>query len=133
MSENYEIINEEAFAKYSDGMIYIGDFEYIEDVKQFCNDEDILVLDRRYGYDPDMKIYDSYKIMDKSKQIEILEVICEYENMYPSSWNRTIDSMQREWDAHNILYYMNYKRYRTTDVDLDNEDEEVYKIKKKSI
>ena len=131
ISEDYEIIDDRAFARYSDGLIYIGDFDYLEDVKKYCSDKDILVLDRRNGEDPDMIIYNSYKILDKNKQLEILNALCSYEQLYPSSWNRTINTMQREWNAHNILYYMNYERYRTTDVDLDNADEETYKIKKK--
>ena len=129
MNINYEFVDEETFAEYSDGLIYIGDLDYIEEVKKFCKDDDILVLDRRYGNDPDIKICNSYKITNKSKQLEILKTICEYENKYPSDWNRTISSMQLEWNIHNVLYYLDYKRYHTTDVDFNNNDEKIYKIK----
>ena len=34
--------------------------------------------------------------------------------------------MRVEWIMHNISYFFDYERHRTTDVDLDNNDEKVY-------
>ena len=49
-----------------------------------------------------------------------------YELQHPSNWNRTIDSMIVEWKVHNLLHSIGYKLKRTTDVDLNNEDEIIY-------
>ncbi len=85
---------------------------------------DVLIEDFRYGDNPDMCIYDSYKIDDKDKRNDILEVLCLYEDMYPSSWDRSIDSMRLEWYMHNLGHYLNYKKDHNDNVDLDNEDED---------
>ena len=73
-----------------------------------------------------MKIKNSYLILDSKTRKEILESLIKYENENPSNWNRTIETMELEWEAHNILYYLNYKKDHTTDVDLDNNDEDKY-------
>ena len=129
---DYEIISEEddslAYAKYRDGLIYIGDREFLSCID--CQKGDILIEDQRYSLlDPNMKIYSSYEIVDKESRNDIIEVIQEYEKKYPSTWNRTKDSMRLEWFLHNIFYDFGYQRNRTTNVDLDNEDEEVYSHK----
>ena len=113
--------------KYSQGMIYIGDKECLQKIEKA--DNKILVLDAREENNPDMKVYDSYKISDTGIQEEILDKLLYHEELYPSKWDRTKKSMMNEWYAHNLLYNMNIKRDRTTDVDFDNNEEEVYKEK----
>ena len=126
---NYEIINEEPrgpFGCYSCGYIYIGSKSYLKSLTNIT-ENDILVEDQRYNReDPNMKIYSSYKIQDKELRNEILEVLCEYEECYPSPWNRTIESMRLEWLMHNISYFFNHEQKRTQDVDLDNDEEKYY-------
>ena len=125
----YEILEEnyDAFARYSKGKIYIGTKSYLIGCIDKIEDGDIIILDQRNSQnDPNMKIISSYKITDKDIRNEILEVLCKYEEKYPSKWNRTIESMRLEWFMHNISYKLNLEQDRTGDVDLDNNDEEYY-------
>ena len=120
-----KICDDTFFATYSDGLVYIGDEEFLNNIK--CDENDVLICDNRKNLDdPNMIIYNSCCITDKDKRNEILEIVCEYEKCYPSSWNRSIESMRLEWFMHNVGYFFNYKRARTTDVDLNNNDEEKY-------
>ena len=73
-----------------------------------------------------MCIHDSYKINDKDRRNDILEVLCLYENMYPSDWNRSLESMRLEWFMHNLGHDFNYKKDHSDHVDLNNEDEDDY-------
>ena len=116
--------------EYSKGTIYIGNKEYLDsinDLKQY----DVLVLDNRDLKDPDMRIYDSYKITNASIREEIIEGLLLYEEVYPSNWERTKDSSMREWTAHNLMYQLGYKVHRTMDVDLNNADELTYSLRKR--
>lgn len=122
----YNVIdNGDAYAEYSDGLVYIGDDKFLEKVK--CCEKDILICDQRDSdVDPDMIVYDSCLIDDKEKRNEILEILCEYEKCNPSNWNRSIESMRLEWFMHNLGYYFNVNKERTAHVDLDNDDEKKY-------
>ena len=122
---NYCILDDEAFASYSGGLIYIGDEEYINNLDNI-NNGDILVIDERYKNDPNMVICNSCDIKDKDIRNDILEVLCCYEEMYPSNWDRSIESMRFEWYCHNMAYYFNYKTDDSKEVDLNNADEEKY-------
>ena len=127
VSLNYQIVtNEEYYALYSRGKVYIGDNDYINGLTNI-NDNDILIIDNRDAIDPDIRILSSYKILDSNIRNEILNILSIYEKEHPSSWKRTISSMRVEWFVHNILYYLNYETNRTKDVDFNNEDEKVYK------
>lgn len=122
---NYCILDDEAFASYSGGLIYIGNEEYINNLDN-VNDGDILVIDERYKNDPNMIICNSCDIKDKDTRNDILEVLCCYEEMYPSNWDRSIESMRFEWYCHNMAYYFDYKIDDSKEVDLNNADEEKY-------
>lgn len=124
---SYEILGDDAkpFAKYSLGYVYIGDEEYLDSLKNL-NDTDVLVLDERRSEKPNMSVYHSCNIKNKDIRNEILEIMCYYESIDPSDWNRTIESMRLEWFCHNMGYYLNYQTNRTEQVDLDNKDEEKY-------
>ena len=117
-------------SKYKDGNVYIGTKEEYEEVKGVLKSEDVFILDERKREDPNMKVYDSYKINDLENQREILKIMRIYEELYPSDWNRSMKSMLIEWEVHNILYHMNYKMVRTKDVDFNNVDEEMYRTLK---
>ncbi|MBR5369771.1 MAG: hypothetical protein IK137_00535 [Bacilli bacterium] len=127
---NYVILDDKegAFASYSDGLIYIGDRNYINSLNNI-NENDILIIDERGKEDPDMVICDSCRIKDKDIRNDILEVICCYEEIHPSNWDRTIESMRFEWFCHNMAYYVNYKVKDSSEVDLNNKDEEKYNKK----
>lgn len=124
---NYTILNYEdgPFACYSDGYVYIGDREYLRNLENI-SPGDVLVLDDRTDGDPNMEIYNSYLITDKEKRNEILEIICYYEMLYPSEWDRSIESMRLEWYFHNVGYYLNYRANEAKEVDLNNKDEKKY-------
>lgn len=126
----YEIVGSDEknkpFASYEDVDVYIGDETYIENISEKINEEDILVLDKRESNDPNMIIYDSYRIHDAKTMNALLEILAEYERLYPTEWQRTIESMEKEWKIHNICYYLSYERERTKDVDFNNNDEENY-------
>ena len=127
--KDYELLpdTEIAYAKYDDGYIYIGDEDYLETIKPLKGD--ILVEDQRDQKDPNMVIYNSCNIHDKDDKNAILQVLYEYEKENPSDWDRTMESMRLEWFVHNFGYYFNYKLDHTTDIDLDNDDEEKYNKK----
>ena len=57
-----EIVNEDYYATYSDGAVYIGDRCFLDGID--CNEGDILVEDLRYNDDPDMKVINSIDIKD---------------------------------------------------------------------
>ena len=128
--EEYEILeNNDAFARYSDGLVYIGSKWYLENLDNVL-ENDILIVDERYTSDPNMIIYDSYKIADTKTRNEIIEILNIYEEHNPSNWDRSIASMRIEWLCHNISYYLENETDRTKSVDLNNEDEEKYNPKK---
>lgn len=124
---NYTILNEEdgPFASYSNGLVYIGNEEYLDNLKNISS-TDVLVRDERKGKNPNMAIVNSYNITDKEIINEILEILCCYEKMYPTTWDRSIESMRLEWFCHNASYYFNYEVSHSEEVDLDNYDERKY-------
>lgn len=125
----YDNLKTECFKAYpyTNGFMYIGDKECINTIEK--EDSKLLIQDARDTSNPDIKIYDSYKISDEKIQKEVIDKLLYYEEVHPTKWERTKKSMVNEWYAHNLLYNMNLKRDRTRDVDLDNSDEEVFKEK----
>ena len=114
--------------EYNSGTIYIGNQTYLNRIKNL-NDDEILVLDARREVDPDIKIYDSYKINDDDIMEEIIESLLLYEEKYPTKWDRSKNSMFREWIVHNIMYELKYKVDDSMHVDLNNKDEKKYRIR----
>lgn len=130
INKGYEIIEDGsscAYARYKDGLIYIGDEEYILGLNPL--EHDILVIDKRDSDNPDMKVISSYQIDDPLIRKNIIEVLQEYEKENPSLWDRTTESMEVEWSMHNIFYQLDYEKDRSSDVDFDNKDEEIYSNK----
>jgi len=125
---DYKLLDRsKAFASYSGGYVYIGDRTIRPSID--LEEGDVFVIDSRYDDEPDMKICDSYLVRSKKQRREILEILCLYEECYPSQWNRTLESMELEWTIHNLSYDLNYERNSSTDVDLDNKDEDKYSNK----
>ena len=121
--------DDQSFGSYSNGIVYIGPEEEIKKIKDKVNPEDILIYDERFMMDPNFKILNSYRISSPEERNEILLLLEEYEKLYPSNWNRTLESLRNEWEIHNILFSFNFQLNHTTDVDLDNRDELVYRSK----
>ena len=62
--------------------------------------------------------------------LEIIDIILEYDKNNPiNNYNRSKDSLSLEWITHNFLYYLFIERDRTTDVDFENNEEDIYNIK----
>lgn len=120
---HYEIVNNGIhFANYSRGRIFIGkqdDLDSLEDL----GEDDILILDARDEEDPDMKVMDSYKIIEPVCQEEVILVMLDYEKLDPSNWSRTEKSMLGELHDHLTAYYIGYEIDSAKDVDFNNSDE----------
>lgn len=120
----------EEYDSYSEGRIFYCDSsENATAVCQLINEKDIVVLDQLHFDDPNIKILSSYRITDTEMINEILCIIKTHFDMKESRWNRTIESMQNEWIIHNICSSLLIKKGSTDDVDLNNEDEELYNSK----
>lgn len=87
------------------------------------------------NYDKDLKITFDLTTLNihiensfKKSKKEIRSIICDISNLAPfhalqvAGFDRSNRSMIREWCAHNFLYKHNYKRERTKDVDLNQNE-----------
>ena len=127
VSKDYEIGSSIPFATYNDSNVYIGDQDFIYSIRD-DKTNDVYILDQRDANDPSMSVINSYEIRKTKEMEKIIQVMLEYEELYPSKWNRTKNSMLIEWIMHNICYDINYKRERAEKVDLNNGDELKYKL-----
>ena len=114
--------------EYSLGTIIIGDKKRLDSLKELGTN-DILVLDERNDDDPNFKIYNSYRIVNSDIREEIIEGLLYYEDVYPTNWDRSKESMTNEWTIHDIMHFLGIQLDHTTDVDLNNADEEKYIVK----
>ena len=113
------------YATYSLGNLYIiKDISLIDKISLSKND--VIILDQREDNNPNIRIMSSCNITNREARNEIIEIIQEYNRVYPSNWKRTNESLRLEWFVHNLLYNLDYKLEHTTDVDLDNNDEDYY-------
>lgn len=125
INDNYKYNREEFFGTYRNGKVYIGSKNYIYSIIDE-NTNNVYIIDSRKDSNPDMLICNSFKINNANDINDILELLIEYENIYPSNWDRTIESMKKEWQLHNFLYNLGLYESSTESVDLDNEDEDYY-------
>lgn len=74
-----------------------------------------------YGYD--CTIGENNVHIENSKRCKsraVMELVLSGAMCYPSQvWNRSMDSLVREWCAHNLLYDLGLWRDHTADVDLN--------------
>lgn len=124
-NEKYIYQSSDAYAYFNDGKIYICNSIIIDKIRDDSSN-DIYIIDDRFKYDPNFRICNSYEITNLNDMNKILEVLLEYEKDYPSDWDRTIKSMRREWLMHNLCYYFDVEKHRTSEVDLNNDDENKY-------
>ena len=71
-------------------------------------------------------IVDSFRVKTKRDMSSILDVVFCAACNRGIFYTRKLDSLVREWKAHNVLYNFGYKRERTGSVDL-NENESLSK------
>ena len=109
---------------------YYGKGIKIRAIEHKVNPTDVLVIDESTNSArPEYKIINSYRVKTILEKWEILKIIKNYdEKNHKSKWSRSFRTLLLEWITHNFLYTVNYERDRTTDVDLDNDDEEQYRI-----
>ena len=113
------------YGTYSNGnIIIISDEKYIIE-----KNNDLYIIDNRNTSDPNIKIYNSYKVTSLDEMKEILQMLINYENNYPSNWNRTLESMKNEWYIHNLFYKMHINEESARTVDLNNDDQNFYQSK----
>ena len=70
-------------------------------------------------------VKDSYKIKYSDDIEKLLSIICDsstFTEFKIAGYKRTLTSMRREWEAHNLLYKMGILRSRTGSTDLDNNE-----------
>ena len=123
--EQYDIEGNPVFATYEDGEIYIVDKD--NDIEHDAND--IVIVDLR-DVKEDMQVISSYRIEDIPSQLKIIDLILEYNELFPSDtpWDRSKNSMLNEWLAHNVAYLLNYERQSSESVDFQNQEEDQYDI-----
>ena len=85
----------------------------------------VRVVDDRYEGNPSFQIRDSFLIRSRERKREILDVLIAYNSAHPTNptWNRTIGSLEKEWNLHNLAYRLHVYRKSARHVDLDNRDE----------
>ena len=69
-------------------------------------DNVVVIVDYRTEADPNMKILNSYKITNRKQQKESAQIMLDYNNANPVSpaWERTKNSIVKEWRLHNKAY-----------------------------
>ncbi|MGN1337737.1 MAG: hypothetical protein ACI4WW_04600 [Candidatus Coprovivens sp.] len=110
------------FGSYRYGDVYIIKEDELNKVKKIVTVNDIIVVDARYRNNPDMIVINSSYIWDKDVIDDVLHILLEYENMFPSQWDRNIESLRNEWIMHNIAYKLGINTSDTLSADLDNEE-----------
>lgn len=121
-----EIDNPHYIGSCYEGNVFIGTES---EIKKLMSQgvEGIFVIDERNSKDPNVQIIDSYSIKDRRIMYDVLSIIKQYDDEHPSKWSRTINSMINEWVIHNVCYATDFYICNSKDVDLNNEDEEVFK------
>ncbi|MEG1524767.1 MAG: hypothetical protein RRZ24_03440 [Clostridia bacterium] len=108
----------------SGGMLYI--VQHGTDVDDISNNEaHIVALDDRYEGNPSFQIRESYRVHNAQRKREILDALIAFDRETPTDppWQRTRDSLYREWKLHNLAYRLHIYRKSARHVDLDNRDE----------
>ncbi len=125
--KNFKV--EKGKIEYSYGTIYIGSEEELSQVGEL-KENDYLVLDERDTPDPNLKVYNSFRLNDVFVRNEFLEALLYYEEVFPMGWNRTRQALKIELNVHNYCYELGIKHDSTTDVDFNNADEKIYVLRK---
>lgn len=70
-------------------------------------------------------MYDSYRASNDVVKA-VTDKLLKYELNNPTNWNRSRNSIVREWIAHNKAYNLHVGRSHSKDVDINNADEEKF-------
>ena len=74
---------------------------------------------------PNIRNAISYRQRTHEQMDAVLSVLLEREKADPTAWKRSLASMRREWELHNLAYRLHLLRGSARHVDLDNKDERV--------
>ena len=108
-----------------------------DDTKEFYANafpDYIIVFDQRHcnadcnECNPNMQVWNSYEIKNRTDKIEILEILYAHDQANPSrhTWDRTVDSMLEEWNAHNhVLFAASHAMYLGVKIS----DENIFRLK----
>ncbi|MDD6879084.1 MAG: hypothetical protein PUD59_02505, partial [bacterium] len=104
---------------------YIVKEDLLDEIMEDKEDNVVVVLDNRTASDPNMQIQDSYQITKTKQQKEIAQLMLDYNTNNPvePAWNRTLDSLVKEWKIHNNVYNTGFFQSNTADCDFNNGDE----------
>ena len=115
------------------GNVYVIQFDQLNDMNNAKNKNDIVIIDNRAADKPSMQVRNSHTISNKNYQTQICQIMLDYNSNNPvtPAWNRTVDSMLIEWQAHNDGYaarvligiFKDNAAERLRHVDFDNDAE----------
>ena len=107
------------------GYVYIVADDQLNEIQKDKEPNVAIIVDKRNNTDPNMQIIESYKISNKKQQSEIIDIMIDYNTNNPSNpgWNRTKESLLKEWEIHNTVYALGFYRSHTADCDFNNADE----------
>ena len=107
------------------GYVYVVTEDQLTDIMKNKEDNVVVIVDKRTSSDPNMQIIDSYRITKTKQQKEIARLMLDYNTSNPVSpaWDRTLDSLVKEWKIHNNVYKTGFFRSNTADCDFNNGDE----------
>lgn len=96
------------------------------DLPKQPQDDVIYVLDdRRNAKMPNVRVAFSYRQHTRGQMDAVLVELLNREDADPTAWKRTLASMRREWELHNLCYRLHLLRGSARHVDLDNKDERI--------
>lgn len=81
--------------------------------------------DRRNAGMPNVRVAFSYRQRTREQMDAVLAALLDREAKDPTGWQRTLASMRREWELHNLCYRLHLLRGSARHVDLDNKDERI--------
>lgn len=116
--EDFKVKEDEVFLDSDDALLRVRD-----DVEVITLNNLSLMV--QYSA-TNVHIKDSYTIKDDALKKKFLDLIIMKGKLLGFEYKRTFNSWLCEWKAHNTLYNWGYKRERTADVDL-NENESFLK------
>lgn len=96
---------------------------FVDSFDDVRDDDNIYVIDFRDDDDPNLVVSNSYKIRELEMINWVLKCLKMYDDMYPSLWDRSFNSMEYEWLVHNFGYDIGFLRDSCKDVDFNNYDE----------
>ena len=130
INSNYSLLDSSTpYAGFNGYDVYINDtFDNVTQRRHSSNNA-IYIDDERLSKDPNMCIIDSHQIRTREDMLTVIEIIQKYEEEFPSNWKRSAKAMLNEWMIHNMCSDLSYEKERSDDVDFNNADEHLYKIK----